>query len=170
MARKQRYFQLSVDLSIGFNQYSDNLKASYQNLLQQNKISMTLSIPLLDWGRQNRNCKIAQNTVEVVTSDERINILQLEQKVKSSVADYNLQLSILKNAERAIKLSDMQYNEMLEKFKIGACSMKELREAMIDQQKIHYDYMTSLRNCWVGYYQIRQLTLYDFISMYSLIE
>lgn len=48
--KKESRFNASFNASVGFNQVPDNISAAYRNLLQQDLVSFTVSIPLVDWG------------------------------------------------------------------------------------------------------------------------
>lgn len=169
-ANKQRFLEMDIDFSVGFNQYSERFKEAYRNLMEQENVSLGVTIPILDWGVRKGKYRMARNNLETAMAEEKQKIIKLEQEVYSSVDDYNLQQNILKNASQAIYLADLVYEETFEKFKLGACSMKELKEAMFDQQKAKNNYVVAQRNRWISYFHLRQLTLHDYIKKCDLTE
>ena len=40
----------NLNISVGYNQVADSFRYVYQGLLRQDLVSLTLSIPLVDWG------------------------------------------------------------------------------------------------------------------------
>ena len=48
--RVESRMNASVNASIGFNQVAETLKGAYSNPLQQELVSVSISIPLVDWG------------------------------------------------------------------------------------------------------------------------
>lgn len=48
--RIENMFSASFSASVGFNQVGDNLGNAYRNLMRQDLVSLSLTIPLVDWG------------------------------------------------------------------------------------------------------------------------
>ena len=69
---------------------------------------------------------------------------------------------------KAFTLSKTIYVETLEKFKLGAADVKELKDAMTTIKESHRRYVNALCESWLSYMNIRRLTLYDFVKHTSL--
>ena len=48
--RKESRFNASINASIGFNQVAEDIGSAYRKPLQQDMVSVSVSIPLVDWG------------------------------------------------------------------------------------------------------------------------
>lgn len=167
-AKKGRFFDTSFDVSIGSNQYSDKFREAYRNFMQQETLSIGITIPLVDWGIRNGRYKMAKSALETVRAEERQKIQELEQEIFTTVNNYQVQQNIYDRAQEAFTLSKTIYIETLEKFKLGATNVKELKEAMIAIKESHRRYVNALCESWLSYMNLRRLTLYDFVKHTNL--
>lgn len=159
---KENRFDLSLSGSYGLNQNANTLTAAYDRLLEQEMIAVKLSIPLLDWGERKGNIKTAKMNNEV----SNIAILQEEDKLKQQlmlkVADFNLQKTLVENALRSKEISKSSYDVTEKRFLSGSIDLLRLTTARKAWQTASENYITSLYNYWRFYYEVQQLTLYDF--------
>lgn len=167
-AKRQRYFEANVNASIGFNQVADNLKDAYVRPMQQDMVSVGITIPLMDWGVRKGRYNMAKNNLNVVQTAARQEELSVEEEVIMTVNDFNIQQSIVRSAEEALDLSILAYHETRERFMIGKTDISSLTLSQNRQQGAQEKYISALRNYWMYYYKIRRLTLYDFELKVSL--
>lgn len=162
--RKSSNFDANISASIGFNQVADNFKDSYRKPLQQDMISIGLSIPILDWGVKKGKANMAKNDLNVTKLSIRQQELALEQDIIMTVNDFNIQQNQIVSAEEALKLAVMAYNTTKERFIIGKADLNSLTLALQRQNSAQRNYILSLQNYWQNYYKLRRLTLYDFLE------
>ena len=161
-AGKQRHLEANLDFSIGYNQYSDQFRSAYRNLMQQEVVSVGITIPLLDWGKRKGRYNMAKSTLETLRAEERQKTLALEEEVFAAVNNYHTQRKFLENSKNGIRVNDIIYHETVEKFLAGTVNVREVREAMDNVMQSEERYMDSLRDDWLSYLNLRRLTLYDF--------
>jgi hypothetical protein len=160
--RAQYHFNASVNASIGFNQVANKLSDAYRNLLQQDLVTVSVSIPLVDWGVRKGNYHIAQNALNVAQIAARQDELSVEQDVIMTINDFNTQQRLVASAVEALDLADMAYAETCKRFAIGKDDINSLTLSRNRQQDASTNYVTALQNYWLSYYKIRKLTLFDF--------
>lgn len=168
--KKEARFNASVNASIGFNQVADNLGDAYHKPMQQELISMTIAIPLIDWGVRKGKYNIARNNLNVVKTSARQNEISIEEDVTMTVNDFNIQQSLIASAEEALDLSVLAYNETRERFIIGKTDINSLTLSLNRQQEAQRNYISALKDYWLNYYKIRKLTLFDFSMGLSLAD
>lgn len=161
-AKKQRHLEANLDLSIGYNQYSDHFREAFRNLMQQEVISIGVTIPLIDWGLRKGKYNMAKSSLETTQAEEKKKILEVEQEVFVAVNNYHTQQNFLKNARSGIDVNNMIYKETIEKFKTGTVNVKDVKEAMSNVMQSETTFIESLRDDWLSYFNLRRLTLYDF--------
>ena len=59
-------FNASLNASVGFNQVADKFGDAYRHPLQQDLVSVSVSIPLVDWGVRKGKYNMAKNNLNVV--------------------------------------------------------------------------------------------------------
>ena len=166
--KKESRFNASVNASVGFNQVADNLGAAYRNLLQQDLVSLTVSIPLVDWGVRKGKYNMARNNLNVVKIAARQEEISLEEDVMMTVSDFNVQQDLIASASEALDLAELAYDQTRRRFIIGKADISSLTLSLNRQQEAQKNYIQALQNYWLNYYKIRKLTLHDFESGMSL--
>lgn len=162
--KKSSNFDASVSLSVGFNQAGSTFKDAYRKPLQQDLVSIGLTIPLLDWGVRRGRANMARNNLNVTMLSIRQQELSLEQDIIMTVNDFNIQQNQIASAEEALELARMAYDTTRERFIIGKADLNSLTLSLNRQNSAERNYIYSLRNYWLSYYKLRRLTLYDFIK------
>lgn len=166
--KKESRFNASINASVGFNQAANSFGDVYRNPLQQDLVSVSVSIPLIDWGVRKGKYNMAKNNLNVVKTSARQDELSLEEDVIMTVNDFNIQQNLVISAEEALDLSILAYNETKQRFIIGKADINSLTLSLNRQQEAQRNYISALQNYWLNYYKIRKLTLHDFISGVSL--
>lgn len=166
--KNESRFNASFNASVGFNQVADNISAAYRNLLQQDLVSFTVSIPLVDWGVRKGRYNMAKNNLNVVKTAARQEEIGLEEDVMMTVSDFSVQQDMIVSAEEALELAELAYDQTRRRFIIGKADINSLTLALNRQQEAQKNYIQALQNYWLNYYKIRKLTLYDFESGISL--
>lgn len=166
--RKESLFNASLNASIGFNQVADNFKDAYRDPLQQDIVSVSLSIPLIDWGVRKGKYNIAKNNLNVTQISARQEELSVEEDVIMTVGDFNIQQALIGSAEEAQDLAIRANNETRQRFMIGKADINSLTLSQNRLEEAQRNYISALRNYWLSYFKIRKLTLHDFERGVSL--
>ncbi|MDR3262009.1 MAG: TolC family protein [Tannerella sp.] len=166
--KKEALFNASLMASIGFNQVADNLRDTYRDPLQQDVVSVSISVPLVDWGVRRGKHNIAKNTLNITQISSRQSELSIEEDVIMTVGDFNIQQSLIASAEEALDLALLAYAETKQRFMIGKADVNSLTLSRQRQQEAQRNYVIALKNYWLSYYKIRKLTLFDFNTGFSL--
>ena len=168
--KKESRFNARFNASVGFNQVADNISAAYRNLLQQDLVSFTVSVPLVDWGVRKGKYNMAKNNLNVVKIAARQEEISLEEDVMMTVSDFSVQQDLIASAEEALDLAELAYDQTRKRFIIGKADINSLTLALNRQQEAQKNYIQAMQNYWLNYYKIRKLTLFDFESGMSLSE
>ncbi len=161
-AKAEARFNASISASVGFNQVANKLGDAYHNLMRQDLVSVSVSIPLVDWGVRKGKVNIARNTLNVAEIASRQEELSIDQEVIMTVNDFATQQRLVSSAVEALDLADMAYSQTRQRFIIGKADINSLTLAHNRQQEASKNYINSLKNYWLSYYKIRKLTLFDF--------
>lgn len=166
--KKEAMFNAQINASVGFNQVANNLREAYKNLQQQEIVSLSISIPLIDWGVRKGRHNIAKNNLLVTETSVKQQELTVEEDVIMTVGDFNIQQALIGSAEEAVDLAEMAYNQTKQRFMIGKADINSLTLSLNRQQEAQRNYIKALQNYWLSYYKIRKLTLFDFETGVSL--
>lgn len=163
MTKAQNGLSADVNASAGLNQKALTISNAYQNPNQFKNIAVVgLSVPILDWGKRKGQLLMAKSNREVVVNSVKQERIDFQQSVLMSVLEFNLQSDQVLNSARADTIAQMGFDVTMRRFKIGKLDVTKLNLARNDLENARRAYISSLRKYWTSYYQIRQVTLFDF--------
>ena len=158
----ENMFNASFNASIGFNQVGDNFTAAYRHLLRQDLVSVSLTIPLIDWGVRKGRYNMALSNLDVARIAARQEEQTLDEEVVMTVDDFNIQVSLIQSAREAMDLADMAFGQTRRRFMIGKSDLSSMSLASSRREEANRNYITALKNYWLSYFKLRKLTLHDF--------
>lgn len=161
-AKVEKNFNVSLDASVGLNQVADNFADAYSHLLTQDKATITLSIPLMDWGKRKNAWLAARSTVNAAENAEQETARDTELEVALTVADFNERQAIVETSRQALTIAEDAYAQTLQRFIRAQANAYDLSLAQSHWQTARQNQIASLQNYWLAYYHLRRLTLYDY--------
>jgi outer membrane protein TolC len=163
-------FNSSISLSYGFNKYAENLSEAYQRPNTQQAVVVGMQIPIFQWGTNKNKVRIAQNSYDAMLITIEAGRQQRDNEVREKVAAYNHNLTLWRISERAYRLSQENHRMAAEKFALGKISVVDLNAAQQEQYVSLQRYYSSISSVWIGYFELRMLTLYDFEKQQPLTD
>src|SRR5262245_54807799 len=150
-----------MSASVGFNQTAPDVNLAYQNLLQTQRFSVALSVPLVQWGARSAEVQAAVADQQRVDANSRVGRQQLAQDAHFAAlqlvqASRNVALSA-KADTVAQKRFEVAYN----RYVIGRIGIDNLYIAQNEKDQAVNQYLQGLRAYWTAYYRLRQVTLFD---------
>lgn len=161
-AKREAGVQATLRMSYGLSNSADMFGGIYENPEQQQNLRLSLSVPILDWGRSESQVKLAESQRELVIFDVEQERQDFERRVVVQVEQFNLIRSQIETAEAADKVAEEGYQIALKKFQNGEISITDLNISLAEREAAKRDYIRSIENYWESYYLLREITLYDF--------
>ncbi len=162
-ARLTGRFNMNVYASFGLSQSGQQLPDAYQQPLDQERISLGIQIPILDWGRAKGNIKMAQSNEDLVRTAVAQDKIDFEQNIYLKVMQFAMQQKQLTIAAKSDTVAQRRYEVTQKRYLIGKVNdVLELNNAQIDNDNARLNYFNALKNYWENYFQLRKLTLFDF--------
>ncbi|MCF0190957.1 MAG: TolC family protein [Marinilabiliaceae bacterium] len=155
---------LRADLyaQFGLSQTGNHLKESYKNLSQQEYVSLSVTIPLLDWGRGRGAVRVARSRRDNVETEAKRGIQVFRQNVQKLVMQYNMQSHKVDVASRTMSQANQRYNVAKHLYILGRNTILDLNSATTEKDSARRNYIYSLQTYWSLYYTLRSMTGYDF--------
>ncbi|MBO4565901.1 MAG: TolC family protein [Bacteroidales bacterium] len=161
-ARIEKNLNLSLDVSVGMNQVSDRFSTAYARPLMQDMAVVSVSVPLLDWGKRKSAWQAAVSRVEATERAAMESARDTELDVRLTVNEFNERLAIIETARQALEIAEDVYTQTLQRFIKGQADVYNLSLAQSYWQSARQNSIASLQNYWLSYYNLRRLTLYDY--------
>jgi outer membrane protein len=157
---------VNIDLSgqIGLSQTDETFAGAYTSPLDQELIQLRLSVPIVDWGKAESERQIAESNLKYVTMQVEQERISFEQNIRLRVRQFDVIRKQANLAAKTYEVSQKNFDITKKRYLIGKIGVTELNIAITNQENSRRNYMNTLRNFWLAHYEIRRLTLYDFLN------
>ena len=156
--------EISVFAQLGLTGTAQNFKGTYNPLKDNQIVEVGVRIPLLDWGKRRGKVKVAESNREVTMSRIRQEEMDFQQDIFMLVEHFNNQQRQLQIAVRADDIAQKRYKTNVETFLIGRISTLDLNDSQVRKDEARQKHINELFSYWHYYYQVRSLTLWDFVD------
>jgi outer membrane protein len=170
IARGNTGFSADLFAQYGLNNTAVALGDAYQDPQNFQNVGLTLSVPIVDWGRARSEREIAFANRDLVQSQIELNTINFEQEVLLRVQQFNLQGNQVRIAAKADTVSRKRFEVAKARYLIGKSEIIDLNIANAEKDSARRAYIAALLAYWNDYYAIRKLTLYDYEKGMSLVE
>lgn len=161
-AKVESRFNASVNASVGFNQVADDFSGAYRSPLRQDLVSISVTVPLIDWGVRKGKVNMARNNLNISRIAARQDELSIEEDIIMTVSDYEVRQRLIASASEALDLAETAYTQTRQRFIIGKADINSITLSLNRRQEAAKNYISALQNFWLSHYKIRRLTLHDF--------
>ena len=156
--------------TFGLQQTTGELNMLFNDLIDQERIVLGLSMPIADWGKRRSQLEIARSQQDL----ERMNVQQervnFEQEILLKVRQFDLVRNQVRLAARTWDVARKRHDITRQRYLIGKIGITELNIALNEQESARRTWVAALRSFWLAYYELRRLTLYDFENNRPLIR
>lgn len=163
-AKASRGISMSLNARFGLSQTAPDFGGVYSDLLDQEVVGLSFSVPIFDWGLGKGKIQKAKAAQEVVRAQVQQSENDFRRQIFTAVGQFNNQRHQCLVSKRAMLIAQERYELMMEKFRSGKASVMELNTAQSENDTALQKYITDVSNFWEYYYTLRQYTLYDFIK------
>ena len=144
------------------------MAGAYDPLKDNQIVEVGVTIPILDWGKRKGKVKVAESNREVELSKIRQEQMDFNQDIFLLVENFNNQSTQLQIAAEVDELAERRYNTSIETFMVGKIDILELNDAQNSKDDAKQKHIQELYYYWRYLYNIRSLTLYDFLNNCTL--
>lgn len=159
---------INLFASVGYTGKDYTAGDAYRALRDNQVVEVGVSIPLLDWGKRKGKVKVAESNREVVLSKTRQEQMNFNQDIFLLVENFNNQAAQLEIATEVDSLAEKRYRTSIETFLIGKIDILDLNDARNSKDDAKQKHIQELYDYWYYFYNIRSLTLYDFLENRTL--
>ena len=163
-AKASRGFSFALNARFGMSQTGPGFPDAYKDLLDQEVVGITFSIPIFDWGLGKGKVQKAKAAQEVVRAQVQQSENDYRRQMFTAVSQFNNQRQQCLVSQRAMNIAAERYELTMHRFKEGNATVTDLNMAQTENDSAVRQYVSDISNFWIYYYTLRQYTLYDFIS------
>ncbi len=162
-------FNVSMAGSLGLTQTGTNLKSAYSNPLDQERLSVGLQVPIADWGRAKARRETAKSNRELIQMNVEQEQINLEREIILRVQQFELVKNRVNLSKKSLEIAVKRQELTRSRYLIGKIGITDLNIALSELDNARRGYIDAQREFWVALYEIRGLTLYDFVEGKPLI-
>ncbi len=163
-AKASRGYSFTLNARFGLSQTGPTFPQAYKNLLDQETVGITFSIPIFDWGLGKGKVQKAKAAQEVVKAQVRQYENDFRRQMFTAVSQFNNQRQQCLVSEKAMRVASERYELTMHRFREGNATVTDLNMAQTENDSAMRQYISDVSNFWTFYYSLRQYTLYDFIN------
>ena len=163
-AKAARGITMQLNARFGLSKSAPELQGVYRDLLNQEVVGLTFTVPILDWGEGKGRVKKAEAAAEVVKA--QVEQAEIDKRISlyTAVGQFNNQRQLCDVSRRAAAIAQERYGLVMDKFRSGKASVTDLNTARSESDDAVQKYIRDISSFWSYYYTLRKLTLYDFLS------
>ena len=169
-ANKSTGFSLDLSGYFGLSNSAETLADAYKSPVDQERITLRLEVPIADWGKSRARKEIAQSNLELTLRTLEQDQINFEREIILKVQQIILIRNQMSLAERAFEVAEKRLEIAKNRYQIGKIGVTDLNIALNEYDGARRAYFQSLWTLWTAHYEIRNLTLYDFIENKELIS
>ncbi len=161
-ARASSGLNANLRATFGLTNQGRQFTDVYRNPEDQQGVALNLTMPIIDWGRQRSRIRTAeanQQLIEYTVAQDQINF---EQEIFTQVRLFEILPQQTQIAQKSDEIAQRRYELSKNRYLIGKISITDLNIAMQEKDEARRSYVAALRDFWNAYYNLRQMTLYDF--------
>ncbi len=160
-ARGQR-FNVSLNASYGLNNAALQWQQIYSAPNRQTLVNLGFMVPVLDWGRNKARMGQAEANKKLVEYTVQQDMINFEQEIFTKVRNFQMLKNRVEITKASDEVADKRYGISLRRYQNGNVTITDLNIAQQEKDQNRRAYIQSLREFWSAYFEMRQLTLYDF--------
>ncbi len=163
-AKGSNKVELNINANFGISQQGPVFDDLFDNYNKQQNISVTIGIPVFDWGVSKSKRKMAEANLDLVNTNLEQDKQAFKQEIYLHTLNWSNQRDVLDISEKAQEIAIRRYDIIKKRYIIGKITITNLNLAQEEKDKSVVRYLNSLEKFWIDYYTLRRLTLYDFLN------
>lgn len=163
-ARRDAGPSISLTGSLGLTGTNPSFNESYNGLLDQESVRLSLSVPIADWGLRKAQKEIAKSNLELEQLQVSLDQNNFEREITVNINQLDLKRRQLRLQKEALEVATLRLDIAKKRYQIGKTDVLDLNVAIQEHRSSIQQYYNALWNVWQAHYQIRNLTLYDFVE------
>jgi outer membrane protein TolC len=171
--------QASLAQAKGDNGFNGNITASYGlqgknadfnsaydlNTTNKNQgVRLSFTMPILDWGLAKGKIRMARSSLELAQVQVAQSQADFQQNLSLDVEQFNMQRNLVEVAALSDTVAQKRYEVTKARFMIGKIAVLDLNDADTRKDQNRRAYVQSLQDYWSYFYNMRSLTLFDFVN------
>lgn len=169
-AKANAGLRADIYLQFGLSQTGNTLPVAYKRPMTQEYGSLTISLPILDWGRGRGKVRVARSQQELTNIQAEQGMDDFRQNVQKLVSQFNMQARKVRIARLTDQRARHRHAVAMRLYIMGQNTLLDLNDAIAEQNSAGRSYIYAMSTYWALYYTLRSITGYDFQAQCEITE
>jgi len=161
-AKANAGLKADIYMQLGLSQTGKDIATAYSDPNNQMLASVTVSLPILDWGRGRGRVRVAKSQLETINTQAEQGMMDFQQNIQKIVMQFNMQSRKVAVAQMTSQRAEQRNNVARKLYMMGRNSILDLNSAISEKNNAKRNYISTMLAYWRLYYTIRSITGYDF--------
>lgn len=161
-AKSQSNLQMTLSANYGLNQSSENFADLYNDPENSQFLTVGFQIPIFNWGQFQAEIKAAKNQQRETDNSITYQRKQFVQEIEYQVNEFLQLRNQVLLAAQSDTIALRRYEVAQTLYLVGDIDITTLFIAQRQKDDAREAYIRELRRFWVGLYNLRSLTLFNF--------
>ena len=162
-AVRQSLFSANLTASFGLNQTAEDFSDLYRDPQERQFFTVGFQVPIFNWGKQRAQVNAARNQQRRLANDIAYQQQLFDLQVQNTIREFQQLKNQVDLAAKSDTIAIKRYDVTKNRYLIGRVDITELNIAQRDRDAARRGFISALSNFWAGWYDLRRLTLYDFV-------
>ena len=154
----------TVQASYGLNATAPAASLVYRDLLEARQFSVSLQVPLMQWGAHREGVQAAEADRERVETQTRATVEEAAYEAHFAALELSQARRDVALRAKADTVAGKRFEVAYNRYVIGRITIDNLYIAQTEKDQALTQFVQALRSYWRAYYQLRRLTLFDFAA------
>ncbi len=169
-AKLSRLPQTDIMVSYGLNQTGATIDQALTAPVNSQYAGLGFSIPIMGFGSNRSAQKAAQYAYEATLQSTAASLQQLETDAFGLALQVKQLKTSVEISSKADTIAKKRFEAARNRYKIGTMEITNLLIAQNEKDQAIINYVSTLRDFWVTWYQLRRTTLFDFEKNSTLLR
>ena len=161
-AKAQNNFRLDLTARYGGNKTDTVFRDIFHDLNRSRSASLTLSIPIFDWGRNGLNVEAAEVELNNATVQREYTRQQVRQETMDLLNRIRVAQSRIEVLQKSVKVAQQSYDISLQRFRNGTINRNDLAQAQQRLTGAKLNSLSALVDYRLGVADLIRKTHWDF--------
>lgn len=154
----------TVQASYGLNAIAPVASQVYQDLLEARRFTLSIELPLWQWGARGDGVRAAEANRERVARLGEASVAQVAHEARFAALELDQARRNLALVAKADSVAAKRFEVAYNRYVIGRITIDNLYIAQAEKDQARVQYADAQRRYWSAYYGLRRATLYDFAA------
>lgn len=161
-ARANAGLKADLYMQFGLSQTGADIGAAYRSPMSQQSASITIALPILDWGRGKGRIREAKSQLALTQTQVEQGMRDFYQNVEKLVLQFNMQARKVHVASLTDQRAEKRHVVARRLYIMGRNSILDLNVAISEKDAARRNYISTMQTYWSLYYTLRSMTGFDF--------